>query len=57
MIEEETKRRTRGPGKRPRKVHISLRVPQHVLDYYGGDRKRLLEDIVLYVESKIEHTE
>ena len=57
MTDEQPKRRTRGPGKRLRKVHTSMRIPQHVLDYYGGDRKRLLEDIVLYVESKIEHSE
>lgn len=57
MIEEETKRRTRGPGKLPRKVHVTMRIPQHVYDYYKGDITRMRDDIVLYVESKIEHSE
>ena len=45
------KRRGRGPGKKPALVHVSLRVPQHVLDYYGGDTRAMRDAWVAYVES------
>lgn len=35
MVEQ---RKTRGPGKRPAKVHMTLRVPQHIYDHFKGNR-------------------
>ena len=29
-------RRGRGPGKQPSLVHVNLRVPQEVINYYRG---------------------
>jgi hypothetical protein len=44
-------RRTRGLGKKPAKVHVTLRLPQHVIDHYGGDIKAMRDAWVAYVES------
>jgi hypothetical protein len=38
MIEEQTTRRGRGPGKKPAKVHITMRVPRYVYDYFDGSK-------------------
>lgn len=44
-------RRGRGPGKKPRMRHITIRLPQHVVDHYGGDTKAMRDAWVKYVES------
>lgn len=44
-------RRTRGPGKKPAKVHVTLRLPKHVVDHYQGDLKLMRDEWVRYVES------
>jgi hypothetical protein len=38
MTEEQTTRKGRGPGKKPAKVHITMRVPRHVYDYFDGSK-------------------
>lgn len=45
------KRRGRGPGKKPAMVHITIRIPQHVVDHYGGDTRAMRDAWVSYVES------
>ena len=35
---EQTTRRGRGLGKKPAKVHITMRVPRHVYDYFDGSK-------------------
>lgn len=44
-------RRGRGPGKKPAMVHVTIRMPKHVLDHYHGDTKRMRDDWVKHVES------
>lgn len=45
------KRRGRGLGKRPAMVHVTLRLPQHVVDRYGGDTRAMRDAWVTYVEN------
>lgn len=35
QIEESTKRKGRGPGKKPALVCTSLRLPRHVMEYFN----------------------
>jgi hypothetical protein len=42
--------RRRGPGKKPAMVHVTLRMPKHVIDRYP-DLKTMRDDWVRYVES------
>ena len=50
-------RRGRGPGKRPAMVHLTIRMPKHVLDHYHGDAKRMRDDWVKHIEGLINGTE
>ena len=36
-MDEQPYRRGRGPGKRPAMAHITIRIPQRVVDYYDRD--------------------
>jgi hypothetical protein len=51
-MKEKTRKR-RGPSKRPARVHIGMRVPPHVLDFYGGKVWRMRDAIVAYTEEQI----
>lgn len=54
MNEEiQTKRRGRGKGKKPAKVHVSMRVPQHVFDYFEGDKKAMRDALQEYVSERV----
>lgn len=45
------KRRGRGLGKKPPMKHITIRMPQHVVDHYDGNLKAMRDAWVTYVES------
>ena len=49
----EKTRKRRGPSKRPARVHIGMRVPPHVLEFYGGKIWLLRDAIVTYTEEQI----
>lgn len=44
-------RRGRGPGKRPAMRHVTIRLPQHVLDRFKGDTRAMRDAWVRHVES------
>ena len=46
------KRRGRGPGKKPAMVHVTVRMPRHVIDHYP-DLKTMRDAWVEHVESLI----
>jgi hypothetical protein len=46
-------RRGRGLGKKPRMRHITMRLPQHVLDYYDDDILAMRNAWVKHTEEKI----
>lgn len=46
-------RKGRGAGRKPARVHVTLRIPPHVLDYYGGDTLKMREAWVAHVEELI----
>lgn len=50
MTDEQANRRTRGPGKKPAKVHVTMRVPRHVFDYFGGDKMEMRAVLEAHVE-------
>jgi uncharacterized protein (DUF4415 family) len=37
MSKKETSKRLRGKGKRPAKVHINVRIPADVLEFYKNE--------------------
>ncbi len=43
--------RRRGPGRKPAMVHVTLRLPKHVLDHYDGDTRAMRDAWVRYVET------
>lgn len=49
MSDEQTKRRGRGPGKKPAKVHVTMRVPAHVYQYFYGNTATMREVLESYV--------
>jgi hypothetical protein len=46
-------RRPRGPGKKPAMRHVTIRIPQHVVDHYDGDLTAMRDAWVQYVEELI----
>lgn len=44
------KRRGRGPGKKPAMLHITIRMPKHVVDHYKGDTRAMRDAWVKHVE-------
>ena len=44
------KRRGRGPGKKPAMLHVTMRMPRHVVERYP-DIKTMRDAWVAYVES------
>lgn len=44
------KRRGRGPGKKPAMQHVTIRIPKHVVEYYGGSLRAMRDAWVRYVE-------
>ncbi len=53
MTDKQTERRTRGLGKRPAKVHVTMRVPRHVFDYFQGDKMEMRAVLEAHVEKNI----
>ena len=50
MTEEvKRKRGQRGPGKKGRMAHVTMRLPQDVVDYFGGSSIRMREALIQYV--------
>ena len=49
-MSEQPYRRGRGPGKRPAMAHITIRIPQRVLDYYDNDLRKMRD-------AWVEHTD
>lgn len=45
------KRRGRGPGKKPAMRHVTIRLPQYVVDYYDGDTRAMRDAWVRHIES------
>jgi hypothetical protein len=52
-MSEQPERRGRGPGKRPAMAHVTMRLPQYVLDYYGGDKLKMRDAWVEYVDKLV----
>ena len=50
IVEPQPKRKGRGPGKKPPMAHVTVRIPKHVLDHYGGDTRAMRDAWVSYVE-------
>ena len=47
----ENAQRTRGPGKKLRMRHVTVRMPQHVVDFYHGNIRAMRDAWVAHVES------
>lgn len=61
-MENEAKRYRgkRGPGKKPSLRMVSMRLPQEVVDFFGGSTIRMREALVARMEDELrvaEHTE
>jgi hypothetical protein len=54
MENNTTERRGRGPGKKPAMRHITIRVPQHVVNHFKGDTRAMRDAWVRYTEEKID---
>jgi len=53
MSEVDTTKRVRGKGKRPAKVHVNIRLPNEVLEFYKGFPKytgKMREVLVNYAK-------
>lgn len=50
-MDQQPKRRGRGPGKRPAMAHITIRIPQRVIDHYGGSLLHMRDAWVEHVDS------
>jgi hypothetical protein len=46
-------RRGRGLGKKPAMRHITIRVPQHVVNHFNGDTRAMRDAWVKHTEEKI----
>lgn len=53
MTDKQTERRTRGPGKKPAKVHVTMRVPRYVFDYFQGDKVEMRDALREHVDNKL----
>lgn len=51
MTDEQTRRR--GPGKKPAKAHITMRVDRYVFDYFQGDKVEMRDALREYVDNKL----
>lgn len=49
----EKTRRGRGPSKRPARVLVGMRVPPHVLEFYGGKIWMMRDALVAHTEEQI----
>lgn len=50
MTEEPKRYRgQRGPGKKERMAHLTIRLPQEVVDYFGGSTVKMREALVHHV--------
>jgi hypothetical protein len=50
----------RGPGKRPTLRIVSVRLPQEVVDFFGGSTIRMREALVAHMQDELRvatHTE
>ena len=51
--EAQPKKRGRGKGKKPARVHVTMRVPKHVFEYFEGDKVAMRNALQEYVEKRI----
>ena len=52
-MSEAVQPRRRGKGKKPAKVHVTMRVPKHVFEYFEGDKVAMRDVLQEYVEKRI----